>query len=201
MATRWADVALRDGSRARCCARSGRSTRRRDPHRDTPQRRRCRAGLPRTVPCCSHRVPHREPDGCHGRGDRESPGASACSAASSIPPSTVSARLVLGVIALMYANKADVDLLLGRCVLRSGGLQLLVSHTRAKAEASASSARVAWPRVWRSVVVLSAGFLLATWWEVSLEVAVDVLAVTAALTVSTRHPRTQGAARRTQTPS
>ena len=98
----------------------------------------------------------------------------------------VSEGLVLGGIALMYANRADVDLLPIAACFAAVACSYLVSYTRAKAESLGVQCKGGLASRVERVVVLTLGLLLAHWWPKSLDYAVGVLAVTAALTVVQR---------------
>lgn len=98
----------------------------------------------------------------------------------------VSEGLVLGGIALMFANRDQVDLWPIASCFAAVACSYLVSYTRAKAESLGVQCKGGLASRVERVVVLTAGLLFATWWEVSIEVAVHVLAVTAALTVVQR---------------
>jgi CDP-diacylglycerol--glycerol-3-phosphate 3-phosphatidyltransferase len=99
----------------------------------------------------------------------------------------VSEGLVLGGIALMFANRGEDPSLwpIAACFV-AVACSYLVSYTRAKAESLGVQCKGGLASRTERVVVLTAGLLLATWWETALEVAVYVLAVTAALTVVQR---------------
>lgn len=96
----------------------------------------------------------------------------------------VSEGLVLGGLGLMFA--ADDNLWAVASCYVAIAASYLVSYTRAKAEALGVQCKGGLASRTERVVVLAAGLLFATWWQVSIEVAVHVLAVTAALTVLQR---------------
>ena len=98
----------------------------------------------------------------------------------------VSEGLILGGICLMFANRTEVDLWPVASSFAAVACSYLVSYTRAKAESLGVQCKGGLASRVERVVVLAAGLLLATWWPVSIEVAVHVLAVTAALTVAQR---------------
>jgi CDP-diacylglycerol--glycerol-3-phosphate 3-phosphatidyltransferase len=86
----------------------------------------------------------------------------------------------------MFANRDQVDLWPIASCFAAVACSYLVSYTRAKAESLGVQAKGGLASRVERVVVLTAGLLFATWWPVSIEVAVHVLAVTAALTVVQR---------------
>lgn len=99
----------------------------------------------------------------------------------------VSEGLVLGGICLMFANRSEeVGLWPVASCFAAVACSYLVSYTRAKAESLGVQCKGGLASRVERVVVLTAGLLLATWWPVAIEVAVHVLAVTAALTVIQR---------------
>lgn len=99
----------------------------------------------------------------------------------------VSEGLVLGGLGLMFANRDDEHRLwfVAACFVAIAA-SYLTSYTRAKAESLGVQCKGGLASRVERVVVLTAGLLLATWWFVAIEVAVAVLAVTAALTVIQR---------------
>ena len=98
----------------------------------------------------------------------------------------VSEGLVLGGICLMFANRDEVNLWAVAACFAAVACSYLVSYTRAKAESLGVQCKGGLASRVERVVVLTAGLLFATWWKTSIEVAVYVLAVTAALTVVQR---------------
>lgn len=97
----------------------------------------------------------------------------------------VSEGLVLGGLGLMFANRNDSLWPVAACFVAIAA-SYLTSYTRAKAESLGVQCKGGLASRVERVVVLTAGLLLATWWFVAIEVAVGVLAVTAALTVVQR---------------
>lgn len=98
----------------------------------------------------------------------------------------VSEGLVLGGLGLMFANRDEVSLWPVASCFAAVAFSYLVSYTRAKAESLGVQCKGGLASRVERVVVLTAGLLFATWWPVAIEVAVHVLAVTAALTVVQR---------------
>lgn len=99
----------------------------------------------------------------------------------------VSEGLVLGGIGLMFANRGgDTNLWFVAACFVAIAASYLTSYTRAKAESMGVECKGGLASRVERVVVLTAGLLFATWWFVAIEIAVGVLAVTAALTVLQR---------------
>jgi len=98
----------------------------------------------------------------------------------------VSEGLVLGGLGLMFANRNEVDLWPVASCFAAIACSYLTSYTRAKAESLGVQCKGGLASRVERVTVLTAGLLFATWWPVAIEVAVHVLAVTAALTVIQR---------------
>lgn len=99
----------------------------------------------------------------------------------------VSEGLILGGLGLMFANRSDDDRLwfVAACFVAIAA-SYLTSYTRAKAESLGVQCKGGLASRVERVVVLTAGLLFATWWFIAIEIAVGVLAVTAALTVVQR---------------
>jgi CDP-diacylglycerol--glycerol-3-phosphate 3-phosphatidyltransferase len=96
----------------------------------------------------------------------------------------VSEGLVLGGLGLLFASQGNLWAVASCFVALA--CSYLVSYTRAKAESLGVQCKGGLASRVERVVLLAAGFLLATWWPVSIEVVIHVLAVTAALTVLQR---------------
>ena len=97
----------------------------------------------------------------------------------------VSEGLILGGLGLMFANTGDSLWPVASCYVAIA-CSYLTSYTRAKAESLGVQCKGGLVSRVERVVLLTAGLLFATWWPVAIEVAVHVLAVTAALTVVQR---------------
>jgi CDP-diacylglycerol--glycerol-3-phosphate 3-phosphatidyltransferase len=96
----------------------------------------------------------------------------------------VSEGLVLGGLGLLFAQQDNLWAVASCFVALA--CSYLVSYTRAKAESLGVQCKGGLASRVERVVLLAAGFLLATWWPVSIEIIIHVLAVTAALTVVQR---------------
>jgi len=97
----------------------------------------------------------------------------------------VSEGFVLGGLCLMFANRDESLWPVASC-FAAVACSYLVSYTRAKAESLGVQAKGGLASRVERVVVLTIGLLLADYWFTAIEVAVHVLAVTAALTVVQR---------------
>lgn len=97
----------------------------------------------------------------------------------------VSEGLILGGLGLMFANKNESLWPVAACFVAIAA-SYLTSYTRAKAESMGVQCKGGLASRVERVTVLTAGLLFAEWWFVSIEIAVYVLAVTAALTVVQR---------------